>query len=57
MQVIDQAVDGDRCILLGNVGQACIACCCGGAGVAEQTLDMTQAQALFKQMCGKGMTQ
>jgi hypothetical protein len=25
--------------------------------MAEQALDMTQAQALFKQMGGKGMTQ
>ncbi len=55
--MIDQTVDGGRCILFGNVGQACITCGRGGTGMAEQTLDMTQAQALFKQMCGKGMTQ
>ena len=57
MQIIDQAVDGGRCILFGDVGQTCIACGCGRTGMAEQALDMTQAQALFEQVCGKGVAQ
>ena len=46
-------VDGSRCILFGDVGQARITCGGGGAGVAEQALNMTQAQALFEQMSGE----
>ena len=57
MQGIDQAVDGGRCILFGDMGQACIACGRGGTGVSEQALDMPQAKSLFEQMCGKGVAQ
>jgi hypothetical protein len=54
--MIDQAVDGGRSILFGDVGQTCIACGRGGTGMAEQALNMPQAQALFEQMGGKGVT-
>ena len=53
--MIDQAVDGSRCILFGDMGQACIACRCGRTGMAEQALDMSQAQPLFEQVCSKGV--
>lgn len=53
MKAIDQAVDGAQTILLRDLGQVSIAGGCGGAGMAEQTLNMTQAQAPFEQMGGK----
>jgi hypothetical protein len=39
--------------LFGDVSQMSVACSGGGAGVTEQRLNMTQAQALFKQMGGE----
>jgi len=53
MQAIDQVVDGGQTILLRDFGQVSIARGCGGTGMAEQALNMTQAQAPFKQMGGK----
>ena len=50
MQLIDQTIDGVGSVLFGDVGQAGIACGGGGAGVAEQLLDMAQTQALFEQV-------
>ncbi len=50
MQAVDQTIDGGRGLLLGDIGQVRITCSCGGTGVAEQGLNMTQAQALFEQM-------
>jgi len=52
VQAIDQAVDGGRRILLGNLGQAGVTGGGGGARVTEQGLDMAQAQTLFEQMGG-----
>ncbi len=54
MQLIDQTVDGVGSVLFSDVGQAGIAC--GGAGVAEQILNMTQAQALFEQVGSHAVT-
>jgi hypothetical protein len=48
MQTVDQTVNGGCCILIGDVGQAGITCGSSGAGVAEQALNVTQAQALFE---------
>jgi len=53
MQGIDQIVDGGQTILLRHLGQVSIASGCGGAGMAEQALNMAQAQAPFEQMGGK----
>ena len=50
MKGIDQPVDGSPGILFGGVGQMSVACRGGGAGVPEQRLNMTKAQALFQQM-------
>jgi len=41
MQSIDQTIDGGGCVSFGDVGQAGISCSGGGAGVAEQLLNMT----------------
>ena len=43
MKGIDQPVDGGRCILFGDVGQLSIACGGGGAGMAEDDLNMAKA--------------
>lgn len=50
MQAVDQTIDGGRGRLLGYVGEVRITCRRGGAGVAEQALNVTQAQASFEQM-------
>jgi len=57
MQLIDQVIDGGGSLLLGDVGQSGIACGGGWTGMTEQALDMTQTQALLKQMGGKGMSE
>jgi hypothetical protein len=57
MEGIDQLVNGRESILFGGVGQMSVACCSGGAAVTEECLDMTKAQALFKQMGCKGVPQ
>ena len=56
MEAVDQAVNGGKCILFGGIGQMRIACGGGRAAVAEYLLNMTKAQALFKQMGGKAVT-
>lgn len=48
MQRIDQVVNGGHAVLFCNVGQVGIASGCGGAGMAEQRLNVAQAQALFE---------
>ena len=53
MQAIDQLVDGSGGILFRDPGQVGIARGCGGTGVAEQALNMAQAQAAFEQVGGK----
>jgi hypothetical protein len=48
VQLIDQAVDTVCGITLSDLGEAGITCGGGGTGMAEQTLDMAQAQAVFE---------
>jgi hypothetical protein len=43
VQTINELVDSERRILFGGLGQACIQCRGGGAGMTEQALDMAQA--------------
>ena len=57
MQGTDQIVDGGQTILLRHLSQVSIASGSGGTGMAEQTLNMTQAQAPFEQMSGKTVAQ
>jgi len=57
MKAIDQIVDGGQTVLLSYRGQVSIASGCGGTGMAEQTLNMAQAQAPFEQMSGKTVAQ
>ena len=48
MQLIDQAVDTVCGITLSDLGEVCITCGGSGTGMAEQPLDMAQAQAVFE---------
>ena len=57
MKGIDQLVNSGHGVLLCHLGQVRIASCCGRAGMAEQSLDMAQAQAPFEQMGGKTVAQ
>ena len=56
MQRVEQCIHAGRSVLIGDLGQVGIACGSGWAGVAEQSLDMPEAQALFKQMSCEGMS-
>ena len=57
MKSADHLVNGGHAILLSHLGQMSIAGCRGWAGMAEQSLNMTQAQAPFEQMGGKTVAQ
>lgn len=57
MQLADQMVDDAGTVLFGSAGQLGVACGGGRAGMAEQRLDVAQAQALFKQVGGEGMAE
>jgi hypothetical protein len=50
---VDQAVDGVKRVLFGGVGQMRVACSGGGAGVAEEGLNMPKTQAVFEQVGGE----
>jgi hypothetical protein len=56
MQRVDQCIHPGRRVLLSDLGQVGIPCGSGWTGVAEQSLDMPEAQALFKQVCSEGMS-
>ena len=55
MQAIDEAVDGVEGVLSDNITQMSIASGGGGACMAKEGLNMTQAQAPLKQMSGKAV--
>ncbi len=48
MESIDQAVEPVCGIAFGDLGEVCITCGGSGTGMAEQPLDMAQAQAVFE---------
>lgn len=48
MQAINELVDGGRRIFFGGLGQVRIQSGSSGVGMAEQALDMAQAQAAFE---------
>jgi hypothetical protein len=50
MQLVNQRIDRGRCIPFCHRSQVGIYCGSGEAGMAEQSLNMAKAQALFKQM-------
>ncbi len=56
MKGVDQFINGVKAVLFSDMGQMSISCCCGGAGVSEDYLDMAKAQSAFKQMSGKTVT-
>jgi len=50
VEAIDQRIDGGQAVFFRNIGQMGISCGGRGAGMTEKNLDMTKAQAAFKQM-------
>lgn len=57
MQAIDQRIHHVGSLLHRFLSQLGVARSGRGARVPQQCLDVAQAQALFEQVCGKGMTQ
>jgi hypothetical protein len=55
MQLVNQRIYRGRCIPFCHRSQVGIYRGSGGAGVAEQSLDMPETQALFKQVCSEGV--
>lgn len=55
MDSIDQIVDGCHAVPFRDAGEMSVTGCCFRAGMAEKGLNMTEAQALLKQMSGIGM--
>ena len=55
MEGIDEFVDGVEGVLFGNITQVSIASGGGGACMAKEGLNMTQAQAPLKQMSGEAV--
>ena len=48
MEGIDQLIDGVQTAFFRDIGQMSITCGCGWAGVPEDHLNMTKAQAAFE---------
>ena len=55
MEGVDQLIHGIQAVFFGDIRQMCITCGCRGAGMTEDGLNMTKAQAAFKQMSGKAV--
>jgi hypothetical protein len=55
VQTVDQVIDSGCRILTADFGQVDIARGSGGAGVAQQGLDLAEVQAAFQQMRGKAV--
>jgi len=48
MEGIDQLIDGVQTAFFRDIGQMGITCGCRGAGMSEDYLNMTKAQAAFE---------
>ena len=48
MKAVDQVINGFQTVFFRDIGQMGIACGCGWAGVPEDHLNMTKAQAAFE---------
>ena len=48
MKSVDQVVNGGQAVLFGDVGKVGITSGCGGTGMAEDLLNMSETQAFFK---------
>ncbi len=57
LQPVDQVIDDGGGIAFGNLAEVGITRGGGGTGMAEQSLDMAQAQALFEQVGGVAVAQ
>ena len=48
MKGVDQLINGVQTVFFRDIGQMGITCGCRWAGMAEECLNMTKAQAAFK---------
>ncbi len=55
MEGIDQRINGGQAGFFGDISKVGVTGGCRRAGMAEQRLDMTEAQAAFKQMGSKAV--
>lgn len=57
MEAIDQRIHGGQAVFFSDIGQVGVTRGCRRTGMAEQRLDMPKAQAAFKEMRGKAVSQ
>lgn len=57
MNGIHQIVDGRHAFFFRDIGDMGVSCCRVRVGVTENGLDVAEAQALFKQVGGKAVTE
>jgi len=43
MKCVNQLINGGQTVFFGDIGQIGVTCCCRGAGMAEESLNMTKA--------------
>ena len=55
MEGIDQRINGGQAVFFGDISKVGVTRGCRRAGMAEQRLDMTEAQTAFKEMRGKAV--
>jgi len=53
MKRVDQIINGGTAVFFGNAGQVSIPGCGLRLGVSQKGLNMAEAQAAFKQVCGE----
>jgi hypothetical protein len=56
MKGVDHVIDGGHAVFFNGMCEMGVACGRGGACMAEDGLNVTEAQTAFKQMCGKTVT-
>ncbi len=56
MNSVDQVVDGRHAVLFCDIGDMGIPCGGVWTGMAEKSLNMTKAQAFFKEVRGKAVS-
>ena len=57
MKCVDQFINSDQRVFFRDIGEMSIKCGCRRAGMAKYGLNMTKAQAVFKQMGGETVAQ
>jgi hypothetical protein len=57
MKRVDQIINGGTAVFFGNAGQMGVPGSCLRLGVPQKGLNMPEAQAAFKQVCGETVAQ